>query len=82
MQRIRRCEQNNAMMEHLGLLVLSNIVFNKSVAHQTKEKNKHNDDPDIDCNGEYENNSEDDLSDDILVPANMKSAHGCSKLKV
>jgi hypothetical protein len=44
-------------------------VFNKSDAHQTKEKKRHNDDPYFDYNGEYENISEDDLSDDILLPA-------------
>lgn len=70
-------------MRQLGLPALSAIVFGSSVAQREREK-KHNDDPDFEWNAEDDSLSEDNDSDDSLIPEtedlqNMKSGRGCFK---
>lgn len=54
-------------MEQLGLPQLLCTVFGQSFPQQKMQNKKHNNDPDFDCNDEDETNSDEDLSDDILV---------------
>lgn len=70
--RMRKCIRNNALMQKLGLPVLSQLFANTNLSPE-KQLQKETENSGSEYNGEDEANSDTYLSDDDLDPPTLSS---------